>query len=190
MRTVTRDEILGLGAYEEVRERFRARMIAHKKLRRVFVGDDVTMVFEDHDTVLLQVQEMLRAERISAPDAVQAEIDVYNDLVAPDGALRATMMIEIDDPERRESQRRAYAGIDDCVWFELGDARVQGSFDPIGRYEDRTAVVRYVTFALPPDARTTLRDAAKPARVVIEHPKYQATTVLSAETRASLAGDL
>ena len=87
MRTVTRDEILGLGAYEEVHNRFRARMIAHKKSRRVFVGDDVAMVFEDHDTVLLQVQEMMRAERISAPDAVLAEIDVYNDLVAPDGAL-------------------------------------------------------------------------------------------------------
>ena len=104
MRKVTVDEILALGAYEQVRDRFRQRIIAHKRVRRVFVGPEMSLVFEDHDTVLMQVQEMLRAERISAPKAVREEVDVYNDLVPDDGALLGTLMLEIEDAAVREQR--------------------------------------------------------------------------------------
>ncbi len=190
MRRVTADELLSLGAYEQVRDRFRQRIIAHKRDRRLLLGPEMSLVFEDHDTVLMQVQEMLRSERISAPKAVREELEVYNDLVPPDGALLATLMIEVEDPEVRERRRREYVGLDDCVRLEIGACSVRGEFDAMGRFEDRVAAVRYVTFRLPPDGRALLLDAAQPARVVVDHPRYRAEVALGDATRRSLAEDL
>jgi hypothetical protein len=190
MRKVTVDEILSLGAYEQVRDRFRQRIIAHKRVRRVFVGPEMSLVFEDHDTVLMQVQEMLRAERISAPKAVREEVDVYNDLVPDDGALLGTLMLEIEDAAVREQRRRDYFGLDACVRFEVGPHAVTATLDAAGLFEDRIAAVRYVTFALPPDARALLLDLAQPARVVVDHPRYQAAVTLTEAARRSLADDL
>ena len=190
MRKVTVDEILALGAYEQVRDRFRQRIIAHKRDRRVFLGPEMSLVFEDHDTVLMQVQEMLRAERISAPKAVREEVDVYNDLVPDDGALLGTLMLEIEDAAVREQRRRDYLGLDASVRFELGPHAVTATMDAAGLFEDRIAAVRYVSFALPPDARALLLDLAQPARVVVDHPRYQAAVTLSEAARRSLADDL
>lgn len=190
MRKVTVDEILALGAYEQVRDRFRQRLIAHKRDRRVFLGPEMTLVFEDHDTVLMQVQEMLRAERISAPKAVREEVDVYNDLVPADGALLGTLMLEIEDAAVREQRRRDYLGLDASVRFEVGSHSVTGTMDAAGLFEDRIAAVRYVSFALPPDARALLLDASQPARVVVDHPRYKASVALSEAGRRSLAEDL
>src|SRR5437588_117308 len=120
MRKVTQDELLALGAYESLRDSFRARMIAHKRERRVLLGPEMSVLFEDHDTVMLQVQEMLRAERISDPTAVQAELDTYNDLVPPDRALLATLMVEINDGALRDQRRCEYLGLDAHVALEIG----------------------------------------------------------------------
>src|SRR3954471_19964675 len=111
MRKVTRDEILPFNAYESIRDTFRGRMIQHKKTRRVILGPEMSLLFEDHDTVLLQVQEMLRAERISDPTAVRFELETYNELVPADGALLATLMIELNDRDERERRRHEYFGL-------------------------------------------------------------------------------
>lgn len=190
MRKVSVDELLPLGAYEAVRDRFRQRVIAHKRDRRIFLGPEMTVVFEDHDTVLLQVQEVLRSERISSPKLMREEVEVYNDLVPPDGALLGTLMIEVVDAVERERKRREYVGLDEHVHLELGGHRVKARFDPTGRYDDRTAAVRYVAFDLPPDGRARLLDLAQPAKVIVDHPKYQAEVTLSEATRRSLAEDV
>ena len=107
MKPVDRGEILGLAEYEAVRERFRARVIAEKKLRRVQLGPKATAVFENHDTMLMQIQEMLRTERITRPAAVQHEIDTYNEIVP--GTGRA--LVHGDDRDRRQGRaRRVPAG--------------------------------------------------------------------------------
>lgn len=190
MRKVCLDDLIGLKEYEEIRPRFRERIIAHKRVRRVLIGPEMTLLFEDHDTVLSQVQEMLRAERITLPTAVAEELAVYNDLVPEDGGLAATLMIEIEDPEVRERKRREYVGLDDALTLELGDVSVRGSFDALGRFEDRTAAVRFVNFALPPDGRARLLDAATTVTLKVQHPKYAASVTLSDEIRRSLAIDL
>jgi len=81
MKPVDRSEVLGLGEYEQIRERFRRRVIEDKRARRVPLGGHMTVLFENHDTVLFQIQEMLRTERISAAQAVRHEIETYNQLV-------------------------------------------------------------------------------------------------------------
>jgi len=190
MKLVKADEVLGLGAYESVRDRFRARIIAHKKTRRVLLGPEMSLVFEDHDTVLALIQEMLRAERISDPDAIQTEIDTYNELVPPDGSLLATLMIEIVNEAERERKRRAYVGLDGTMALELGDRRVPARFAPEGLWPDRIAVVQYLSFDLDAEAHRRLGDASASARIVCEHPSYRHAVEIPAATRASLAHDL
>src|SRR5262245_44067824 len=99
MPKVSLDEVMGLERYEQARPVFRARIIALKKNRRVSVGDRVTFVFENHDTMLFQIQEMLRAEHIVDLDRVRDEIEVYSALIPNAGELSATMLIEITEME-------------------------------------------------------------------------------------------
>ena len=101
MKKVERAELLGFAEYEPLREHFRQRVIASKRVRRVELGRHMSLVFENHDTVLLQIQEMLRTERISDERAIAHEIDTYNELIPPPGGLCATMFIEYDDPAQR-----------------------------------------------------------------------------------------
>ncbi len=190
MRVVKADEILGLAAYEQVRDRFRQRVIEHKKARRLFLGPEMSLLFEDHDTVLHQVQEMLRAERITEASAVQFEIDTYNELLPPDGALLATLMIELHDADERERKRREYVGLDTSIALEIGAKRFVARFNAEGIYPDRIAVVQYLTFDLGPDGRALLLDEKLPARIVCTHPKYPHAVDVPMTVRSSLARDL
>jgi hypothetical protein len=190
MRKVTQDEILGLGAYEQIRDRFRARMIEHKKNRRVLLGPEMSLVFEDHDTVLLQVQEMLRTERITDATAVKFELDTYNELVPPDGALLATLMIEVADAEERERKRREYVGLDHAISLEIGERKFVARFAPEGIYPDRIAVVQYLRFDMAPDGHALLADASKKARIVSSHPRYAHSAEVPMPMRESLLRDL
>ena len=100
MKPLALGEIVGIDAYEAERDAYRARVVAAKRARRLAVGDRVMLLFENRETVRFQVQEMMRIERIRAPEKVQHELDVYNALVPGDGELSATMFIEITDTRR------------------------------------------------------------------------------------------
>ncbi|MEI8256403.1 MAG: DUF3501 family protein, partial [Deltaproteobacteria bacterium] len=136
MRVVKEEEILGLEKYEPLRDRYRALVMDHKKPRRLFLGPHMSVLFEDHDTVLMQIQEILRAERISERSAVRFEIDTYNELVPPDGALLATLMIELPYADERERLRREYVGLDRSIALHIGDRRFVAEFDSEGIYGD------------------------------------------------------
>jgi hypothetical protein len=195
MKLVERGEVLGLAEYETVRERFRARVIAEKKVRRVHLGPKATAVFENHDTILMQIQEMLRTERITRVAAVQHEIDTYNELVPGRDELSATVMIEIVDKAERDAFLQAALEFEKHVALVIGGGR-RVPAQPIdrGTPADRTTAVHYLKFPLPPEAAAALRDAsltAGPEVVVeIDHPAYEARAVLSHEAVASIAEDL
>src|SRR5215471_2117245 len=121
MKKVTLDKIMGSERYERIRDDFRRYIIALKKQRRVSVGDRVTFVFENHETVFFQIQEMLRAERITDLDKVRFEIDVYNELIPAEGELSATMLIEIIEQERIRSELVRLIGIDKAVFLHIGE---------------------------------------------------------------------
>lgn len=191
IRPVTLDEIVGLERYESSRDAFRRQIIELKRHRRVGVGDAVTFVFENHETMLFQVQEMLRAEHITDVDAIREELAVYNALLPKPGELSATMLIEITDEADIEARLNRLLGIDESVRFEVGDhPGIPAEFDPGQSREDRLSAVQYVRFNLPPAARKAFLDPAIPVRLVIDHPHYQAQAVISGPTRESLAADL
>lgn len=197
MKPIARDEVLGLAEYEQIRERFRARVIAEKKARRVPIGPKVSLVFENRDTVLLQIQEMLRTERITREAAVQHEIDTYNELVPREGELSATLMVEIADKAERDAFLTAAAGLEKHVWLATGTRRV-GSVSAAreGAVEGRTTAVHYLKFQLPPALVQALKGGANGEatlthlEVVVDHPAYQAREILPVEAVLAMGQDL
>jgi hypothetical protein len=184
------DEIVDVDAYEPLRDAYRARVQDAKRARRIAVGDRVTLVFENRETVRFQVQEMVRVERIRSPEKVQHELDVYNALVPGDAELSATMFIEITDTQRIRAELDLLLGIDACVFLELGDLRVRARFDESQLEEDRISAVHYLRFDLAGEASARLADPTVPARLAIDHLRYRASTEITPEQRASLAADL
>jgi hypothetical protein len=190
MNPVVRQEILGIAEYESLRGPFRARIIDEKKRRRLSVGPHVTVVFENHDTVLLQIQEMLRTERITREAAVQHEIDTYNELIPGRAELSATLMVEIPDPVERDTFLAAAAGIEEHVSLQVDESLVRAVFDPERVLPDRASAVLYLKFRLPEAAQLAVRDRRATLRLVIDHPAYKASSAFGAEVLASLAEDL
>ena len=191
MDKVRIDEIQGLERYEQSREAFRQRIIDLKKRRRVAVGEQVTFVFENHDTMLFQIQEMLRAEHIVDLDKIRDELAVYNALIPNPGELSATLFIEITESDRIREELVRLIGIDEAVRLEIGGGFViPGEFEPGRSKEDKLSAVQYVRFVFNAAARAAFCDGREPVRLVIDHPNYRHSTGLTAAVRASLAEDL
>jgi hypothetical protein len=191
IRPVTLDDVVGLERYEAIRDDVRRRIIALKRGRRVSVGPEITFVFENHDTVYFQIQEMLRAERITDLDAVREELAVYNALLPQPGELSATMLIEFTEQEHIAERLLSLRGIDESVWLHVGVRhRIRAVFEPGRSKADKLSAVQYVRFPLPPPPRAEFLDPAVSARLVIEHRNYQAETPLEGFVRASLCDDL
>jgi hypothetical protein len=191
MDRIRLDEVRNLYEYEKVREAFRREIIALKRHRRVTVGDRLSFLFENRATVLFQIQEMIRAERIVADDRIQDELDVYNALLPAAGELSATMMIEIERKEAIRPELDRFMGIDsgEHVWLQVGrEHAVPGRFEEGHSKEDKIAAVHFVRFALPAEARQAF--ARGPATLVVEHGDYRARTPLPEETRRALSQDL
>lgn len=189
MKKIVLDDILGFAAYEKVRDEFRRAVIEKKKNRRVTVGDRVSMVFENRDTVAFQIQEMLRAERISDLDKIREEIEVYNELIPDRDELSATLFLEIEDQSHLREDLLKFLGIDEAVFLKIGGRSVQARFEEGRSKEDKISAVQYVRFPFDAQARAAFL-AGENAELVIDHPNYRARTVLTPEAQQSLAEDL
>ena len=190
MRGVRRDDVLDLTGYERIREAFLEKTIELKRARRIAVGDRLTFIFENRDTVLFQIQEMLRAERAFKEEKIDEEIAVYNELIPGANELSATLMIEIPETAQIRSELERLIGIDEHVFFEVGGARVRASFDAKQFVSDRISAVQYVRFVLGPELACKFCDPAVPVRLGVEHPNYSAAVELTGASRASLIRDL
>jgi hypothetical protein len=198
MKPVERGEVLGLAAYEQIREQFRARVIEEKKARRVFLGDRASCLFENHDTVLMQIQEMLRTERITREAAILHEIETYNELIAKKGELSATILVEIPEKEERDRFLAEAAGLEASFVVVVDGIECKGKVDPSRIDPARTTAVHYVKFDLVPAAEQKLRDVLekriKPGDLPIElkatHAKYNQSVRLPPALVLSLAEDL
>jgi Protein of unknown function (DUF3501) len=191
IRPVTLDDVIGIDRYEAVRNELRSRIIALKRRRRLTVGPFVTFVFENHDTVHFQIQEMIRAERITDLDAIRFELEVYNALLPRVGELSATMLIEITAEEDIPKRLNSLLGIDEAVRFEIGDDWVVPAVFEAGQSnEEKLSAVQYVRFPLPAAARVAFADPNVPVVLVVDHRNYRARANVEADMRAALAEDL
>ncbi len=191
MQKVTVNDLVGRERYEHMRDQVRHNIIELKKIWRVGVGDAITFVFENQETVKFQIQEILRAENIADLDQTRSEIDTYNELIPNDGELSATMLIEITEQDQIRPQLIRLIGIDKAVSLHVGQQFVIPAVFEAGRSkEDNLSAVQYVRFPFSPEARAAFYDERQEAKIVIDHPQYQAHTILQPETRRALAAEL
>lgn len=193
MEKLTRDDLYSLEEYAEARPEFRSKVLAHKKDRRVALGPNVTLQFEDRLTMQYQVQEMLRIERLFEKEAVEEELAAYNPLI-PDGSnWKATLMVEFEDPQERQRRLCDLIGIEQAVWMQVeGFDRIRpiANEDLDRTTEEKTASVHFLRFELTPDMARAARNGAALAAGV-DHEHYSAELdPLPEATRASLVQDL
>lgn len=147
MKRVERREIADYVTYEDERNAFRDEVMRIKALRRIHIGEHITLLFENHATVRYQIQEMIRAERIVRESDIRHEIDTYNELLGKDGELGCTLMIEIEDPVLRDQKLREWWDLPEKVYLLLENgARVRATFDERQRGNGRLSSVQYLKF--------------------------------------------
>lgn len=163
MPVLRRSDLHALETYALERAAFRARVLAHKRSRRLQLGAHVSLLFEDRLTVQYQIQEMLRIERIFEPQAIQAELDAYNPLIPGGRDLRATMLIEYPDPEQRRAELARLGGIEHHVYAEVdghGRTTTRADEDLSRSDEGKTAAVHFLRLDFSPAQIAALRAGA------------------------------
>ena len=174
MQKLTRDDLLSLEQYAEERPAFRDRVMAHKKNRRLDLGTNAALYFEDRLTMQYQVQEMLRIERIFEADAINEELEAYNPLI-PDGSnWKATFMIEFPEAVERQQMLEQLVGIEDRVYVQVADFdRVFAiSDEDMERADDhKTSAVHFMRFEFPPEQSAALRSGSS-LIAGIDHENY------------------
>jgi hypothetical protein len=191
-RTITKADIVPDAVYATQRKQRRAALLPAKRLRRVALGPYCTLIFESFETMLFQVQEMLLTEKggeAQLPD----ELAAYNPLIPQGDELVATVLFEIDEPNRRAHVLAELGDVEDHFFLEIGQTRAPGTADgdlERTRENGKTSSVHFLHCHLTQEQIAGFRDPAVAARVGCDHPRYAHLAILSPETRAELAGDL
>jgi len=192
MSHLRREDLYSLEEYSKIRSDFRAKVMAHKQNRKVHVGANATLYFEDRLTMQYQIQEMLRIERIFESEGIADELAAYNPLI-PDGTnWKATFMVEYPDAGERRKALAKLIGIEDKVWVQVeGHDKVVALADEDLDREDesKTSSVHFLRFELSRKMVAGMK-AGSGLSVGIDHPNYQQAVKVGGATRASLVRDL
>jgi hypothetical protein len=193
MQKLTRDDLYSLEQYSGVREKFRGEILEHKRNRRLELGTNAALYFEDRMTMQYQVQEMLRIERIFEADGINEELEAYNPLI-PDGSnWKATFMVEFPDADERQVMLKQLVDIENRVFVRIGDLDKSYAIadeDLERADETKTSAVHFLRFELTADMAAALRDGVQ-LNAGIDHENYQVEISPVAENiRLSLLGDL
>jgi hypothetical protein len=193
MQKLTREDLFSLEEYAEKRTAFRDSVLSHKRNRRIELGSNAALYFEDRLTMQYQVQEMLRIERIFEAAGINEELEAYNPLI-PDGSnWKATMMVEFPEVEERRVMLAQLVGIENCVYMQVGDLPrcVAIADEDMDRADaTKTSAVHFLRFELNREQVALLKSGA-PLAAGIDHPNYQAEiSPLDQNIRAALLADL
>jgi len=191
LRKIAPEDLLSLSEYESRRKALKQNLIPVKRQRRVEVGPFATFYFENYATMWLQVQEMLRIEKGGA-EQIPGELDAYNPLIPQGDELIATLMIEIEDGNRRNTVLLTLGGIEEKVFLEIGNDTVHATpteYDDRTTPDGKTSSVHWLRFEFTPEQKQRFTGGSERVVLGISHPNYGHMAVLSAETRAALAKD-
>jgi Protein of unknown function (DUF3501) len=184
---------MSLEQYSVDRARLRSEVIAHKQLRTVHVGPNMTWCFEDSATIRYQILEMLRAERIFESGGIQGELDAYNPLI-PDGAnWKVTLLLEFPDPDMRRTALGKLIGIEDRCWVRVSEMErvfANADEDMDRENDEKTSAVHFLRFELSASMVAAMKDGASMS-LGVDHPEYRHSLVpLPVAIRDALSRDL
>ncbi|MBT8139237.1 MAG: DUF3501 family protein [Gammaproteobacteria bacterium] len=193
MPTITPDSLLSLEEYAKRRPDLRRAAIEKKNIRKIFVGENVMLQFEDEETIRYQIQEMLRVEKTFEQEGIREELEAYNPLI-PDGHnWKATMMIEFTDVDERQKKLVELKGIERKTYMQVGDLeRVYAIADEDmpRENEEKTSAVHFMRFELSHDMIKAVK-AGEPVAAGVDHPAYTIhVDEINPQTQASLTQDL
>jgi Protein of unknown function (DUF3501) len=193
VKKLVRRDLLSLEQYAQNRVRLRNEVIAHKQLRNVQVGPNMTWCFEDHTTIRYQVLEMLRAERIFESDGIQGELDAYNPLI-PDGSnWKVTLLLEFPDPDERRVALEKLIGVEDRCWVRVSEMErvfALADEDMERENEEKTSAVHFLRFELSPSMVEAMKSGAS-LSIGVDHDNYRhLLSPLPAPVRNALSRDL
>ena len=193
MKKLARRDLLSLEQYAADRSTLRREVIAHKQLRNVQVGPNMTWCFEDYTTIRYQVLEMLRAERIFESDGIQGELDAYNPLI-PDGSnWKVTLLLEFTDPEERRIALEKLIGVEDRCWIRVSEMErvfALADEDMERENDEKTSAVHFLRFELSPSMIEAMKRGAS-LSVGVDHDHYRhLQSPLPAPVRDALSRDL
>jgi hypothetical protein len=175
VKKLTRQDLMPLEQYASERKRLRSEVIAHKQLRNVQVGPNMTWCFEDFTTIRYQVLEMLRAERIFESEGIQAEIDAYNPLI-PDGRnWKVTLLLEFPDPQLRRTALEKLIGVEDRCWIRVSEMErvfAVADEDMERENDEKTSAVHFLRFELSPSMAEAMKGDAS-LSIGVDHEEYR-----------------
>ncbi len=191
MKKISISELKSIDDYEKIRNDFRARIIQIKKNRRIQIGENITLVFENRETMIFQIQEMMRLEKLVNRKLIQQEIDVYNQLIPAENQLCATMLIEIQERQFIKPILDSLKGLNDkCVYLKFDNEKIEPIFDQGQLTDGRVSAVQYLTFSLSENQKEKfIRLESKPM-IEIDHKNYQAGSTITEEMKKVLVEDL
>lgn len=192
MTNLTPEDLYSLEEYAKIRGDFRAKVMAHKQNRKVHVGANATLYFEDRLTVQYQVQEMLRIERIFEQAGIADELAAYNPLIPEGSNWKATFMVEYPDVDERRETLAKLVGIEDKVWIQVqGTDKVFAIADEDLERDDgtKTSAVHFLRFELTSEMVAGLKDGSG-LSIGIDHPNYSQAVKVGDAARTSLVQDL
>jgi Protein of unknown function (DUF3501) len=193
MKKLSRPDLMSLEQYASERTRLRSEVIAHKQVRNVQVGPNMTWCFEDYMTIRYQILEMLRAERIFESDGIQGELDAYNPLI-PDGSnWKVTLLLEFPDPDERRVALEKLMGVEDRCWIRVSEMErvfAIADEDMERTNDEKTSAVHFLRFELSPSMVEAMKSGAS-LSIGVDHDNYRhVQSPLPAPIRDSLARDL
>jgi len=192
IREITRDDLMSLEQYAEQRAEFRQKVLAHKKHRQVALGPNATLYFEDRLTLLYQIQEMLRIEKVFEADGINEELEAYNPMIPSGRNFKATFMIEYADATVRAAQLEKMVNIEDLVWMQVGEHdKIWAIADEdLERSNDtKTSAVHFMRFEVNDEMAQELKAGAD-LQIGVQHAVYTYDVLVAGDTRTSLLADL
>ena len=182
MKKVKREEILDYVTYTEKRNTIRNKVLKLKKSRRIHLGENLTFLFENKDTILYQIQEMIKAEQLVKEEAILHELETYNELLGNNGELGCVLLIEISDTKERSKKLQEWLGLQQNVYLTLETGnKVYAQFDKRQVDKKRLSSVQFLKFDT---------NGKHPIKIGVNHSKYRQEIDLSYDQKNALVNDL
>ncbi|SVC22012.1 uncharacterized protein METZ01_LOCUS274866 [marine metagenome] len=192
MELLKQTDLMNIIDYEKVREKYRKDIIDYKKERRLSLGPNITITFENRKTMKFQIQEMMRAERMVHDRQIKEELDIYNSLLPEKNGLSATLFIEVTKETQIHSVLNKFIGltVGNNLYFQIGEQKVFARFEEGREETGKISSVHYLQFDLDEKNITDFLNDGIAVAITIDYNDYQYSEILTKTMRSSLIEDL
>ena len=192
MKSIAADTLMNIIEYEKVRHKYRQDIIAYKKNRRISLGPNVMLTFENEKTLTFQIQEIMRAERLVHDEQIQEEVDVYNTIRPPENGLSATLFIEVVEEAKIRPVLNKFIGLTDhqTLYLDINGEKVYAEFEQGREEENKISSVHYIQFLFSNEQKNNFTDSESETMLGIDYKDYKYTETVPNGLQRSLCGDL